>query len=269
MSKTTKAFAEQVQVSVQTVNNGVVATGPDGPTYYRDHSSLFEDIVSKSFNPDMKDEEIKKSMYPNLLGDAKYDNGFQINLLVSELPKEAPVLTKYEEGQKLLREVIDSQKEAPEVDATDIRLSVNENNAYSAEVLSKKYDFMKLKKNFGFTTKRLAEIVGKSEMALYQNELSIKKGIQKFSAAKIRVDFTVLAKYYDRLSGKKSELVSELAVLQDAVEVVAMKMRLVSLNNHVLKGAELEDLVDTLFSALRIPNKPNKGMVIEALKHRK
>lgn len=265
-----ESVMNQLQFNVQKINNGIISNGPDGPTHFKNELDLFSHVCTNSILSHSQREAFgfEESSLPNLLDNPKLKNGYQLSIVIGELPEVIPVLTKKESIRNLIDEVIKSGADVvPEEVLENLRISVNRSNAYKSEVLSK-YDFMKQKEKFKLTTKDLAKIVGKSEMGFYQTERSINKGIQTFENYKTRMTLTILIKYYEMIGGAKAKMVNELASLKDVVEKIAYELRLRELNGGLTDPKVLGSYAKTLFEAIGTANMPNKSMAIEFLKHR-
>lgn len=261
----------EVKANVQVLTNGVAVNCVGDLTAYSNLEEFFEVLIPKVFPLDL--EEAKKeddfnSGYPFLLAGDEFKKGYQVTLSVSELPNFNEAPTRVKSNEERLREILDETKDRTDLTSDDlegIRLSVNEKNAYSTEVL-KKFDFSGNKERFGVNTQFLSDLVGKSMEAFYQQELKQRKGEMDFLRASSRITFTIIAKYYEAMGGKKAKMVDELEELKSHMRIIAYKLRLMELNNNLVPTKEIGKLVEVAFKAIKVPNLPNKGMAIEFLR---
>jgi hypothetical protein len=240
---------KQLRISISPLTNGILGTNElDEQTYYAHPMEAIQSIV---VNDGLKE------FITSIGNETKYDVTLSVKTNDGDLSvMDNTIETEEEriEAIRVMRErVVTRDVYSPfstvEVSDSELRLSVNSSNAYSADKL-KKIDFNSLFIELGITNKRASELVGDSEQSIYQILRKVKNGTATYSFKSTRVKMTIIAKYMESVSGlrytKKEELDRIREVISREVETLDKMIRS---NNHI-HTSTLSPLRDTLKSLL-------------------
>lgn len=137
------------------------------------------------------------------------------------------------------------------LDENELRLSVNINNAYSAERL-RKIDWLDLQAKLPMKLKRIAEICGKSYPTLFNTYSKIKKGNPTFHHKEQRIYMTVLAKYYESVLGVQSSKKDEIdKIKSEVMEQIESLTEIFNKRSHI-NSITLEPIIKSLKKSIGI-----------------
>jgi hypothetical protein len=134
-----------------------------------------------------------------------------------------------------------------------LRISVNENNAYTPERL-KKIDFNDYNKKFPLVDKRKAEIIGVGYGTFLSSWNKIQKGKNSFSHINTRIQYTVLAKYYEAMSGAASCKIDEIGKLKEGIVEQIKELDIIFQKHAHIHSNNVEPIIYALKALLKIAN---------------